>query len=125
MPDFLLLLNEIPAHRRFVGEQAKQIADSYVGWMRRLAADGVLIAGDKLTLDGGRVVDGDGDEVTVTDGPFPETKEVLGGYLKITAADYAGAVEIARSCPHIGHGGVIQVRQVLGTANDHLEELSE
>ncbi len=125
MPDFLLMLNDIPAHRDLVGDEAREIAESYVGWMKGLAADGTLVAGDKLTLDGGKVVDGAGDEVTVTDGPYTETKEVLGGYLKVRAADYAAAVTIARSCPHIVHRGRIMVRRVLGTASDHLKEDEE
>ncbi len=125
MPDYLLLLNDIPAHRTLTGQAAKEITDVYISWLRDLAANGALVTGDKLTLDGGRVVDGEGDEVTVMDGPFTETKEVLGGYLKVSARDYAEAVAIAKTCPHIAHGGVIKVRQVLGTANDHLEESTE
>ena len=125
MPDFLLLLNDVPAHRKWDPATARQVADSYIEWLRGLAGSDVLVTGDKLTMDGGRVLDGEGEEITVLDGPYTESKEVLGGYVKVTAADYDAAVAIARTCPHLAHGGTVQVRQVLGTADDHIEEHSE
>ena len=51
---------------------------------------------------------------TVTDGPYSETKEVLGGYYLIEAADYDQAVERASDHPHLEYGGTIEVRQVWG-----------
>ena len=45
------------------------------------------------------------------DGPFPETKEIIGGYFVIEAVDYDEAVELAKSCPHIDFGR-IEIRQV-------------
>ena len=125
MPDFLLLFDDVPAHRKWGPATAKAVADSYVAWLRGLAADGVVKGGDKLTMDGGKFVSGAAAEITVLDGPYPETKEVLGGYVKVSAADYDAAVAMAKTCPHLAHGGTVQVRQVLGTADDHLEEDSE
>jgi hypothetical protein len=51
-------------------------------------------------------------QVRVTDGPFSEAKEVLGGYFLITAASYDEAVRRAGDCPHLEYGGTIEVRQV-------------
>jgi hypothetical protein len=48
----------------------------------------------------------------VTDGPFSETQEILGGFFMIEAADYAEAVEIARTCPHLKGDRWIEVRRV-------------
>jgi hypothetical protein len=47
----------------------------------------------------------------VIDGPYPETKEIIGGYFLIEAASYDEAVEIALSCPHVDLGR-IEVREV-------------
>jgi hypothetical protein len=47
----------------------------------------------------------------VTDGPFPETKEVLGGYWMIDVKSKAEAVEWARRCPMM-EDAVIEIRQV-------------
>jgi hypothetical protein len=51
-------------------------------------------------------------KVSVTDGPYSESQEILGGFFMIEAADYDEAVEIARTCPHLGKGKRIEVRQV-------------
>jgi hypothetical protein len=48
----------------------------------------------------------------VTDGPYSESKEILGGFYIIEATDYAQALERSQDCPHLGYGGTIEVRQV-------------
>lgn len=50
-----------------------------------------------------------GEKTSVTDGPFAETKEVLGGFLLIEARDMAEAVEIAKTLP-VARYGTIEVR---------------
>ena len=50
-----------------------------------------------------------------TDGPYSETKEVLGGYYTIEAASYEEAVSRALEHPHLEYGGTIEVRQVYGS----------
>ena len=52
---------------------------------RSCAASGILVASDKLTDEPGRVMRGKNGQVRVTDGPYSETKEVLGGYYTIQA----------------------------------------
>jgi hypothetical protein len=51
-------------------------------------------------------------QVRVTDGPYSESKEVLGGYYMIEAASYDKAIEHARDCPQLEYNGTIEVRQV-------------
>ena len=51
-------------------------------------------------------------QVRVTDGPYSETKEVLGGYYIIEAGSYDQAIELSRDCPQLEYGGTIEVRQV-------------
>ena len=50
--------------------------------------------------------------VSVTDGPYAESKELVGGYFIISAADYDEACRVAESNPHFKYGGNIEVRQV-------------
>ena len=88
------------------------ITKAYMGWADRMRAEGRLKGGDKLTDDAGKVMrPGDG-RVTVTDGPYAESKEILAGYFMISAKDYDDACRVAESCPHLGYGGRIEVRQV-------------
>jgi hypothetical protein len=50
--------------------------------------------------------------VMTTDGPFAESKELLGGFFLIAAADYGAACRTAESCPHFKYGGSIEIRQI-------------
>ncbi len=50
-------------------------------------------------------------QVTVVDGPFPETKEVVGGYFLLAADSYDEAVALASTCPHLDFGR-IEVRRI-------------
>ncbi len=81
----------------------------------RLAKAGALIALDGLhpPEDGARVAFRNG-KVHVTDGPFTESKEVVGGYWVIRAASKEEAVEWAKQCP-ADDGDTIEVRQVFET----------
>src|SRR4029077_16336391 len=63
----------------------------------------------------GRVMRTEHGKTRVTDGPYSETKEVLGGYYTIEAANYDEAVQRTLDHPHLEHGGTIEVRQVYGT----------
>ena len=50
----------------------------------------------------------------VSDGPFIETKEVIGGYFLIECENYEEALEIAKQCPHALHGiGPVEVREII------------
>jgi hypothetical protein len=51
-----------------------------------------------------------GSDGVVTDGPFAETKELVGGYYVFTAADWEEATAIAKDCPALQYGGAIELR---------------
>ena len=85
---------------------------------------GMLLALDGLRppSDGGSVsIDGEG-KVTVTDGPFAEAKEVVGGYWLIQARSKEEAVEWAKRCP--GRECTIEVRRVF-ELEDFSKEVQE
>jgi len=67
---------------------------------------------NKLRDDLGRQINGFGDGQVVTDGPFAETKEVVGRYWIVEAADYDEAVKLASRCPTLEYGGTVEVREV-------------
>jgi hypothetical protein len=109
----MLLLHDNP--KEFAGHTQKQMESvmaEYQAWGQRLAAEGRLVASHKLTEEGGRQVAKRGSEILVTDGPFAEAKEVLGGYYIVKAASYDEAVEIAKAGPHLRYNGRIEVRKV-------------
>lgn len=112
MPKFMLLLYDDPStFAEMSPGEMQQAIEKYIRWGTNLREAGVLLASDKLTDEAGKVMRGKG-QVRVTDGPYSETKEVLGGYYLIEAETYDRAVERARDCPHLEYGGTIEVRQV-------------
>ena len=113
MPDFILLLHR-PAGLMptLPPEQAAAITKEYVDWGDRMRSQGRFKAGEKLTFDAGRVMRATGGRIMVTDGPYAESKELLGGFFLISATDYAEACRLAESCPHFRYGGSIEVRQI-------------
>jgi hypothetical protein len=71
---------------------------------------GVVKNGEALVPGGKRI---SGEDRTVTDGPFVETKEVIGGYYIIRAEDFDGAIKICDDFPDYDIGGKVEVREVL------------
>jgi hypothetical protein len=114
MPSFMMLLHR-PSERPRAPTDPETIAKvtrEYMDWADRTRAAGRLKAGSKLTDDAGRILRNQGGRVATTDGPFVESKEIVGGYFLISAGDYAEACRIAAECPHIKYGSYIEVRQV-------------
>lgn len=113
MSQYLLMLYDNPVADEHLGpEQMQQIIREYSAWARRMAEESRLVAGEKLADDAGRVVRKDHERLAVTDGPFAETKEVLGGFFIIKAESYEEAVEIARTSPHAQYGASTYIRRI-------------
>jgi hypothetical protein len=113
MPNFMLLLRQPPSKfNKLAPEEIQRITAKYIAWREDLVRRGRMCGGEKLGNEGGRHLRLQNDKVTVTDGPYSETNEVLGGYFTIAAADYAEAVDVARTCPHLTGTQWIEVRQV-------------
>lgn len=113
MPDYMLLLYESPTSFADVSpEEMQKIIAKYAAWREGLAESGRLVGGQKLRDGEGRVLRNGDRGVRVLDGPYSETKEVIGGYFAIRADDYDDAVRISRDCPHLAFGGTIEVREI-------------
>jgi hypothetical protein len=94
-------------------EEMKAEMDRWDAYGKELAGAGALMAGEALeeSANAKTVRIGDGDDRLVTDGPFAETKEQLGGFYLIRAESIDEAVEWARKVPL--SAGAIEVRQVM------------
>jgi hypothetical protein len=113
MPKYMLLLHDDPsAFATMSPADIQQVLEKYVNWGDRLKASGILTDGQKLTDEPGKVVRGAGGKMRVTDGPYSETKEVLGGYYVVEADSYEQAVDRTKECPHLEYGGTIELRQI-------------
>ncbi len=82
----------------------------WMAWIGKLNETQQYVAGEPL-LPGGKLVSGPGR--LVTDGPYTEGKEVVGGFFIVLAKDYDEAVQLAMGCPDFEKGGSVQIRQVM------------
>lgn len=98
------------SHRHLTPEERVALAKKWNDWYDGLAAAGKVQHGRPLEL-GGRVVSGARGE-RITDGPFAETKEVVGGYIFLTVRDLDEATAIAQQCPGLPLGLIVEVRPV-------------
>ncbi|MDX2142696.1 MAG: YciI family protein [Rhodospirillaceae bacterium] len=93
----------------------QRVLEKYMAWGQRLGAKGKLDHGNKLKDREGRVVGKVGGEKgskpTVTDGPYAEAKEIIGGYWILEAKDYAEAMSLVVDSPHLEYG-TLEVRAV-------------
>jgi hypothetical protein len=92
-------------------EQMQAQLGKWMAWIEQLSKDGKYVSGEPL-IPGGKLVSGPAGK-TVTDGPYTEGKEVVGGYFVIHAKDMDEAVAIAKDCPDYEFGCSTQVRQVM------------
>lgn len=108
--DYMLLFRNAgpDAHAHLTPEQKVRLAQQWNDWVGSLLEQGKLQQGRPLAL-GGRVVAGPkGDRVT--DGPYAEGKEVVGGFLILAVSGLDEATAIAQHCPGLAQGLTVEVR---------------
>ena len=89
--------------------ELQQIFAAYGAWKEKFKEQ-ILDMGDKLGPEG-RVVTASG----VADGPFVEAKEVVGGFMIVSAETFDGAVEVVSACPAVNVPGVsLEIREMSG-----------
>ncbi|HLM49339.1 MAG TPA: YciI family protein [Solirubrobacteraceae bacterium] len=95
-------------------EEAQAQLQPWIDYGQWLTDEGLMKAGDALqpTPTATTVTAANGGEPVVSDGPFAETKEQLGGYYVIDAPDLDRAIEAAARCPG-AQWGKIEVRPVM------------
>ena len=108
---FALVTLETEESRRHVREDRDEHNARLAAWMTRQAEAGKLIAGEAFETEhtGPVTVRRGGHAVTVTEGPFADGSETLGGYVIVDVADRAEAVELAKTWPT---GETIEVRPI-------------
>ena len=94
-------------------ERAGEIMGAYMAYTQKLKAAGAHVAGDELNVvSTAKSVRGVGG-TQVVDGPFVDTKEQLGGYYLIEAKTPEEALNWAKQCPTMLHGGGVELRPVM------------
>lgn len=93
-------------------QEMQQVMQKWMTWMKELGEKGhVKDIGHPLDPTG-KVVKGKQKKI-VTDGPYAETKDIVGGYTLVEAKDLAHAAELSMGCPIFERGGCVEVRPVM------------
>jgi hypothetical protein len=107
---YMLLYRSDEWYNRLSREELQKPIDENSAWIQRLTAQGKVKPGRTLERTGALVSGKDGR--FVTDGPFAESKEAIGGYLLVDVETLDEAIAIAQSSPGLAYGGSIEVRPV-------------
>jgi len=109
MPQYMLLLyDDRVGFQKLSPEEAQKALQKYMAWSQKP----FRVDSKRLGDDNGKVSRSTGGKPRVTDGPYSETKEILGGYYTIEAANYEEAVQRALDHPHLEYGGTIELREI-------------
>ena len=95
-------------------EQMQAVMQQWQKWLKGLAAKGTYSGTNRLLPEGKTLKPGN----VISDGPYAEAKEMVGGYVIVKAKSLEQAVEIAKACPNLLYGGNVEVRSVMAIDND-------
>ena len=112
MANFLFVYRQVPDNfGKMAPEEMQQHMQKWQTWLKEGFQKGWMVnAGDALKKEG-RIVNG---KKVVTDGPFVEAKEVVGGFSIVQADTLDAAAELAKGCPCLLMGGKVEVRPLEG-----------
>jgi hypothetical protein len=113
MNEYLLIIHrDITKEGSPSPQQLQESIKPFQDWIGGIAAQNKLAAPPKRWDAGGKVVKKNN---VVTDGPYAEIKEAVSGAILIRADNYDDAAEIAKGCPALKWGSVVEIRMALPT----------
>jgi hypothetical protein len=111
MKEFLLLFRGGDTERKQLSpEQIQEHMKRWQQWIGSIAQNGQLVGAQPLE-NGGKVLSGTAKKLT--DGPFMEGKEILGGYVLLKVKDIEEAIKISEGCPNLeAETGTVEIREI-------------
>lgn len=110
MEEFVLIMRHEDGNKIASPEQMQIWMKQTMDWIGTIAAQNKFVGGTGLTFENARVVRSNN---VVTNGPFGEIKETIGGYIIVKADSIDEAVEFAKGCPVLqGEGNSMEVRKI-------------
>lgn len=111
MKDFLLVFrNDYKARPKASPEEMQAEMKQWMDWIGGIAAQNKLADKGAPLGSEGRVVRANN---IITDGPYTEIKELIGGYIAVKAGSFDEAAELAKGCPILAVGGNVEVRDIV------------
>ncbi|HLK69170.1 MAG TPA: YciI family protein [Bryobacteraceae bacterium] len=112
MSQYVLLLHSDPKSWAAMSpDEMQKAVEKFMAWSKKP----FTVGGKRLADDAGRVMRGSNGQTRTTDGPYSESKEVVGGFFIIEAANYEEAVERCQDHPTLEYGGSLEIRQIWGS----------
>lgn len=110
MDEYALIMRHEDGLKVASPEQIQTWMKQTMDWIGGIAAQNKFVSGTGLTFDGARVVN---HNKIVTNGPFGDIKETIGGLIVVKAASADEAAEFAKGCPVLqGEGNTVEVRKI-------------
>jgi hypothetical protein len=109
MSNFMLLFRGGLDPKSSSPEEMQSNMQKWMGWVEDLQKKGIYVAGEALLPTGKTLRKGN----LVTDGPFAESKEIVGGFFIVKADNIDQAITISKDCPDLPLGGSVEVRDVM------------
>ena len=109
MKDFMFFFRG-PGDIKLTPEQSQVQMQKWMDWIGSLTARGHYVSGAPMSKEGKRVK---GEKPVITDGPFTEGKELLGGYLMIKAGSLEEATELAFGFPDYDKDCSVEIRELV------------
>jgi hypothetical protein len=110
MKDFMFIFRNSTEAPQPSPEEMQANMQLWMDWIEKLKSQDKYVAGEPL-LPEGKIVKGV--KPLVTDGPFAESKEIVGGFFIIRAQSLEEATELAKDCPDLPSNGSVEVREVM------------
>lgn len=110
MKEFMMIFrNEKNDRPMPTPEEMQGMIAQWQDWIGGIAAQGKFVSTNALGYEG-QTVDANG---IVSDGPYAELKEIVGGYIIVKATNLGDAVKLSEGCPTLLMGGKVEVRDVM------------
>lgn len=110
MKEFMMLFRHVPNPNYKPSPEEMQAAiKQWQDWIGSIAGQGKFVSTNQLGFQG-KIIKSDG---IVTDGPYAEVKEIVGGYIIVKASSLDEAVALATGCPILYIGGHVEVRDIM------------
>lgn len=113
MEEYALIMRHEDGTKIASPEQIQQWMQQTMDWIGSIAAQNKFVSGTGLPFDSATVITKKNGNVVVTNGPFGDIKETIGGFVVVKANSVEEAVEFAKGCPVLqGEGNSMEIRRI-------------
>ena len=109
MNEFMMIFRSTPMDMQMTPEQIQANIKLWQDWIGGIAAQGKFVSTNQLSSEGKTLKPNN----VITDGPYAEVKEIIGGYVIVQTETLDDAMKLAEGCPILQVGGHVEVRTLI------------